>query len=61
MTPVTLLLDASVVRFYAQIAQACDRPLEQVLSDALFTLAGELSLQALRNKKDCNSSESLLY
>lgn len=61
MTPVTLLLDASVVRFYAQIGEACHRPLEQVLSDALFKLAGELSLQALQNKKDCNSSESLLY
>jgi len=61
MTPVTLLLDPSVVRFYGHIAQACGRPLEQVLSDALFKLAGELSLQALQNKKDCNSSESLLY
>ena len=61
MTPVTLLLDPSVIRFYEHIAIACHRPLEQVLSDALFKLAGELSLQALRNKKDCNSSESLLY
>ena len=49
MTPVTLLLDPSVVRFYAQIAKISDRTLEQVLSDALFKLAGELSLQALRN------------
>ena len=49
MTPVTLLLDPSVVRFYTQIAALSDRTLEQVLSDALFKLAGELSLQALRN------------
>ena len=61
MIPVTLLLDPSVVQFYAQIARISDHALEQVLSDALFKLAGELSLQALQNKKDCNSSESLLY
>ena len=61
MTSVTLLLDPSVVRFYEHVAYACDRTLEQVLADALFKLAGELSLQALHNKKDCNSSESLLY
>ena len=61
MTSVTLLLDPSVAQFYEHIAAVCHRPLEQVLSDALFKLAGELSLQALHNKKDCNSSESLLY
>ena len=49
MTPVTLLLDPAVVRFYSQVAEVCDRSLEQVLSDALFKLAGELSLQALQN------------
>ena len=49
MTPVTLLLDPSVIRFYAQVAKVSDHTLEQVLSDALFKLAAELSLQALRN------------
>ena len=49
MTPVTLLLDPAVVRFYSQVAEVCGRSLEQVLSDALFKLAGELSLQALQN------------
>ena len=49
MTPVTLQLDPAVVRFYSQVAQVCGRTLEQVLSDALFKLAGELSLQALRD------------
>ena len=47
MTQVTLLLEPSVVLFYTHIAQAAEVPLEQVLSDALFKLAGELSLEAL--------------
>ena len=50
MTQVTLLLEPAVVLFYSAIAQKHDLPLEQVLTDALFKLAGELSLQAL--KKD---------
>ena len=49
MTPVTLLLDPAVVRFYSHIAELTGFPLEQVLSDALFKLAGELSLEALQN------------
>ena len=47
MTQVTLLLEPSVARFYSRIAATAGLPLEQVLSDALFKLAGELSLQAL--------------
>ena len=49
MTPITILLDPSVTAFYAQLAKAVALPLEQVLSDALFKLAGELSLEAIRN------------
>lgn len=49
MTEVTLQLDQAVAYFYQRIAAANDIPLEQVLYDALFKLAGELSLQALRN------------
>ena len=49
MTQVNLLLDQSLVRFYSQIAEATGYPLEQVISDALFKLAGELSLEALEN------------
>lgn len=49
MTEVTLQLDQAVAYFYQRIAAANDIPLEQVLCDALFKLAGELSLQALRN------------
>ena len=48
MIQVTLLLDPSVAQFYANIALLSGRPLEQVLSDALFKLAGELSLEALQ-------------
>ena len=48
MTQVTLLLEPAVALFYTQIAQAVGVPLEQVLSDALFKLAGELSLEALQ-------------
>ena len=47
MTCVTLSLEPSVALFYTRLALACGLPLEQVLSDALFKLAGELSLEAL--------------
>ena len=48
MTQVTLLLEPSVALFYNNIAQSAGLPLEKVLADALFKLAGELSLTALR-------------
>ena len=48
MTQVTLLLEPAVALFYTQIADSAGIPLEQVLSDALFKLAGELSLEALQ-------------
>ena len=50
MTEITLCLDRSVILFYNRIAAAAGLPLEQVLSDALFKLAGELSLQALQKE-----------
>ena len=49
MTKITVPLDPSVVLFYKRIADAAHISLEQVLSDALFKLAGELSLQALNH------------
>ena len=49
MKEVTLLLDPSVVLFYTRIASSAGIPLEQVLCDALFKLAGELSLEALHS------------
>ncbi len=50
MTAVTLILEPAVAHFYSKIAQEAGLPLEQVLCDALFKLAGELSLEALHKK-----------
>ena len=47
MFRVNILLEPSVAFFYQRLAETVQRPLEQVLSDALFKLAGELSLEAL--------------
>ncbi len=47
MTRITLLLEPSVALFYLKIAERMKLPLEQVLSDALFKLAGELALESL--------------
>jgi len=48
MTNVTLTLDPAVVLFYSRIACSAGVSLEQVLSDALFKLAGELSLESIK-------------
>ena len=48
MREITLQLDPAVILFYSRIAASSGRTLEHVLSDALFKLAGELSLQALQ-------------
>ena len=50
MTQVTLLLEPSVALFYTRIADTAGISLEEVLSDALFKLAGELSLEAIQEK-----------
>ena len=46
---ITLHLEPAVVLFYSRIANSVGMSLEQVLSDALVKLAGELSLEALRD------------
>lgn len=51
MTNVTISLDPSVVLFYSHIARSAGKSLEQVLSDALFKLAAELSLEALQTSE----------
>ena len=51
MTQVSILLEPAVASFYMRLAEVVGLPLEQVISDALFKLAGELSLQALREKE----------
>lgn len=49
MNPITLTLEPSVALFYTRIALAAGVTVEQVLQDALFKLAGELSLEALKS------------
>lgn len=51
MQEITLRLDNAVIMFYTHVAANTGLCLEQVLSDALFKLAGELSLQALKDGK----------
>ena len=51
MIPIILSLEPEVIRFYGNIAAAAGLPLEQVLADALFKLAGELSLEALKSSE----------
>ena len=46
----TLTLEPTVALFYSRIAGSLGISLEQVLCDALFKLAGELSLEALRSQ-----------
>ena len=48
MIPVTVQLEPAVALFYTRVACSSGRSLEQVLADALFKLAGELSLEALQ-------------
>lgn len=50
MTAITLILEPNVIHFYSKIAQQAGVSLEQVLSDALFKLAGELSFEAIHKK-----------
>lgn len=51
MKQVTLLLEPAVALFYTRVAEAVGITLEQVLADALFKLAGELSLEALQRSE----------
>ena len=51
MTKVSVSLPPEVALFYARVAIATGRTLEDVLADALFKLAGELSLEALKSKE----------
>lgn len=50
MTKITLYLEPEVVLFYSKIACAAGKSVEQVLCDALFKLAGELSLEAMKSR-----------
>lgn len=46
---INLHLGPEVAAFYSRIAAANGKSLCQVLEDALFLLAGELSLEAIKN------------
>ena len=52
MVTITLQLDPAVAGFYTRIAQANGLTPEAVMSDALFKLAGELSLEAIQAKEE---------
>lgn len=56
MTQVTILLESSVALFYNKIAELSGHSLEKVLSDTLFKLAGELSLEALSHPEGQSSN-----
>ena len=49
MVTVTLSLEPVVAAFYQRVAQQMQLSLETELADALFKLAGELSLEATKN------------
>lgn len=51
MTAYTVVLEPSVAVFYQRLAALLELPVEAVLADALFKLAGELSLEALAKAK----------
>ena len=51
MTEVTLVLEPAVAQFYLRVAEAVGEELETVISDALFKLAAELSLEALQQTR----------
>lgn len=51
MSVFTITLDPATARFYENVAACAELPVETVLSDALFKLAGELALEALARSK----------
>ena len=48
---ISITLEPVGAQFYSRIAQSSGKELEQVLKDALFRLAGELSFQAIGESK----------
>lgn len=50
MVQFTVTLDPIVAEFYRRVAELTGIPVETVLADALFKLAGELSLEAAQKK-----------
>ena len=55
---VTITIEDYLYRFYKQIGQnAGGISTEQVMADALFKLAGELSLEALHKRKPSSDTD----
>ena len=51
MKTVTIKIDDIIYEFYKKIGETAGGiPVEQVMSDAMFKIAGELSLNAIYNK-----------
>ena len=48
---VEIEVDELLYDFYQKISQHAGLPVERVMYDALFSLAGELSMNALREKE----------
>ena len=42
-----ITLDPAAAAFYNKVSEHCGRTTEQVLADALYKLAGELSVEAI--------------
>lgn len=48
---IQLSLAPEVALFYARVASSCGKSMQEVIQDALFLLAGELSMEALTGSK----------
>ena len=57
MVPYMILLDEKTAEFYTKVAAEAERMTETVLADALFKLAGELSLNALARAERMRESK----
>ncbi len=57
MVPFLILLDEHTAGFYTKVAASAGKPVETVLADALFKLAGELSLNALAKAERARESK----
>lgn len=59
MKKITITVEDFIYEFYKRVGeQAGGIPTEQVMSDALFKLAGELSLNAIHKKNMMNNGDS---
>ena len=52
MKTVTIEVDDLIYEFYQKVARQAGVPVEKVMADALYKLAGELSLNAIQKKEE---------